>query len=272
MIVECPADMLPKAPREVLPSADDLEQVFADRHGDPDTYGWAIKRRVRFRYYLPAEIFEGTVAKAVFPGCKWLDIGGGHDLFPENPRLAGRLVKRSALTVAVDPSDNVNRNRDVHQAVQSRIEDFETPERFDLATLRMVAEHVVDPGAVVAALARLLKPGGLVVVLTVNNRSPLTLVSRLTPFRWHHPLKRLAWGGEEEDTFPVAYRMNTRKALESFFRQGGFREVAFEYLDDLSMFGRLKALNYLELGVWSVLRRLGCRYPENCLLGVYARD
>jgi hypothetical protein len=107
--------------------------------------------------------------------------------------------------------------------------------------------------------------------LTVNLRSPITVVSRLTPFWAHYRIKRLFWGGEERDTFPVQYRMNTRPVLRRWFEQHGFREAAFTRLDDLSTFGRFRYLNAAELRIWRVFRRMGIAYPENCLLGIYER-
>ena len=137
--------------------------------------------------------------------------------------------------------------------------------------MRMVVEHVGAPKEFVAALAKLVKPGGTAVVFTVNRRSPITMLSWLIPFRLHHPIKKLFWGGEEEDTFPVQYLMNTRAELRTLFEQAGFAEHAFTQPDDLSTFGRFRWLNYLELKVWSGFRRLGIGYPENCLLGAYRR-
>ena len=49
-------------------------------------------------------------------------------------------------------------------------------------------------------------------------------------------------------------------------------EAAFAYLDDLATFGARKYLNYVELLSFSALRRLGLRYPENCLLGIYRKQ
>jgi hypothetical protein len=159
----------------------------------------------------------------------------------------------------------------VHERVQLPIEDYRSETPFDLATLRMVAEHIVNPEAAVASLHGLVKNGGLVVVFTVNKQSPISLLSGLTPFWLHHPVKKLMWGGDEEDTFPVAYKMNTRSQLGRLFSAGGFREVGFAYLDDLSAFGRFKFLNLCELVVWRACRGLGVNYPENCLLGIYQR-
>jgi SAM-dependent methyltransferase len=253
------------------PSRIELEHLFEQKYGLPSHTGWSPRQRYGFGYYLPADVYEALIARIITDGCRWLDVGGGHHIFPDNPSLSRILAARAGSVVAVDPSDNVQANPYVHERVQSMLEDYHSAEPFDVASLRMVAEHVTDPIRLVGALHRLVRPGGIVVVFTVNARSPLTLLSRAIPFRFHHPIKKLFWGGEEEDTFPVEYRMNSRATLKTLFESGGFQEMSFTYLDDLSTFGQFRLGSYLELVWWRLLNRAGLRYPENCLLGVYRK-
>ncbi len=253
------------------PTAEELRAVFHQKYGPPGEVSWGPRGRQRFGYFLPADIYEATVARHVRDGHRWLDVGGGRDIFPDNPALARSLVARCAKVVAVDPSANVHKNSFAHERIQSALEGYATRDTFDLATMRMVVEHVEDPEAFVAALSRLVRPGGKAIVITVNRWSPLTILSRLIPFGLHYPLKRIFWGGEEEDTFPVKYRMNTRAALRAHFERAGFREDDFARLDDLSFLGNLRGLCTLELLSWRLYRRLRLPYPESCLLGVYTR-
>jgi SAM-dependent methyltransferase len=260
------------ATRDLLPSAGEMEQLFAQKYGEAATMGWSPRRRHRYGYYLPSDVYEATVAKHVLRGGRWIDVGGGRNIFPENPELARTLVSRARHVVAVDPDPGTASNKYVHERVQCPIEQYEAPAAFDLATLRMVVEHISNPHDAVAALERFVRPGGLAIVLTVNAWSPVTLASRLTPFWLHYPVKKLLWGGDEKDTFPVEYKMNTRRVLEKHFNRHAFREVAFAYLDDLCVFGNYSFLNRLELGAWRTLHALGLTYPENCLLGIYRRN
>jgi 2-polyprenyl-3-methyl-5-hydroxy-6-metoxy-1,4-benzoquinol methylase len=257
--------------RNLVPTRPELEQLFRQKHGAPEETGWAPRRRLQFGYFPPADVYEAVVDKLVVTGSTWIDVGGGHNIFPENPQLARSLSARCSEVVAVDPSENVHRNSFATERVQSSIEDYSSKRSFDIATLRMVAEHIQNPDAVTRALSRLIRPGGVVVVLTVNRWAPLTLLSRLTPFSLHHPIKRIFWGSEEEDTFPVQYRMNSRSQLKATFSRAGFREVQFAYLDDLSTWARFRTMNYVEMVLWRAARRLRCPYPENCILGIYEK-
>jgi SAM-dependent methyltransferase len=261
-----------------LPQTPQLERLFLEKHGPPEEVGWAPRRRFDAKYYLPSDVYEALVESLVTKGVSWLDVGGGHAIFPENPRLATRLVSVCSRVVAADPSGNVRLNTFVHETVQSPLELYRSAIPFDLATMRMVVEHVEHPEAFVGALARLVRPGGIAVVFTVNRWSPLTILSRWVPFRWHHTLKQAIWGSDEEgpfdeaDTFPVHDKMNTRATLARLFAAAEFEEVMFAKLDDVSLFGRFPFLNRLELTARQAIHRIGLSYPENCLLAVYRRS
>ena len=250
----------------------EVEAVFNQKYGmDPSAMGWGPRLRFRFGYFTPDDRYEATVSRLITSGCTWLDVGSGRNLFPSNQSLARTLAERCGLLVGVDPDETINENELVHERVRARIEAFESRRTFDVVTLRMVAEHVTDPEGTAAALARLTKPGGRVVVYTINRWSPVSIVTWLVPFRLHHLPKRLLWHSEEKDTFPVAYRMNTRRALCQVFGKHGFRESEFAYLDDCRTFARFRSMLILELCLWRGLHALGVTYPENCLLGVYER-
>jgi SAM-dependent methyltransferase len=173
--------------------------------------------------------------------------------------------------VGVDPDPTIDENALIHCRSKTTIENFHSDQTFDVITLRMVAEHVADPERAVASLARLTKPGGKVVIYTINRWSPVPIVAWITPFDFHHAIKRFLWSTEEKDTFPVSYRMNTRKALLDLFRGSGFREQYFTYLDDCRTFCRFRVTLFAELCCRSVLHTLGFPYSENCLLGICER-
>ena len=253
-------------------TSQELYELFLVKYGSPEKAGWAPRRRLKWGYHQPADHYETLVNKLVTSKTDWIDVGGGGVLFPHNRTLARELSDRANHVIGVDPSDNIESNTFVHESAQCLIEEFETSEKFDLATLRMVAEHIAEPSAVVSALNRLIRNGGSVVIFTVNRWSPVTIVSSLFPFWLHHPIKKLFWGGQEKDTFPTVYRMNTRRRLRQLFQECGFEERHFAYLDDLSVSGRFKLLNYFELILWRMLRFFRLRYPENCLLGVYQKN
>ncbi|MBK8977511.1 MAG: class I SAM-dependent methyltransferase [Planctomycetes bacterium] len=253
------------------PDRQALEQVFTDKFGPPERRGWGPRMRARFGYHTPDEHYEATVAALVGAGTRWLDVGCGRELLPNNRELARRLAGTAARLVGVDPDVTLEENTYVHEKVRLPFDHYETGERFDLLTLRMVAEHVEHPGAVADTIARLLAPGGRVVIYTVYRWSPVPLITSLVPFSWRHGVKRFLWRTEAKDTFPTCFRMNTRGTLRRLFEVRGLQEEWFALVDDCRSLARFKAGLWTELTVRRLCRAVGLGYPERCVLGVYRR-
>ena len=247
-----------------------LQRTAAAKYGDPPP-GWGPALRARFGYYTPDDVYESLVDRLITPGCRWLDVGCGRDVFPTNRALARELSERCGTLAGVDPDATIQENPFVHVRVQASLEQFDTNETFDVITARMVVEHVQRPEAFVEQLRRLCAPNGLAVLYTVNKWAPVSMLSWVVPFGLHHPIKSMLWGTSEKDTFPVEYRMNTRRTLVSLMQRGGFRERHFEYLDDLRTLARFRWTSRAELLAWKALKTVGLHYPETCLLAVYQR-
>lgn len=252
------------------PTRDDLVRHFKEKYGDPESTGWSPGRRYRMGYTLAGDVYEATIDNLIDDNTKWMDVGGGRSIFPHNELLSKRLSEKCQSLVSVDPSTNVFDNPYCHKAVRCTIEDFETTEKFDLITLRMVAEHIASPEKVVYKLKKLLSKNGMVVIYTINKNSPIPVITRLTPFSWHFRLKKMFWGGEEKDTFPVQYKMNSKIELDEIFFENNFKSVDFRYLDDVSVTISMKYLNYFEMLIWKLFNSFGITYPENNIFAVYA--
>jgi SAM-dependent methyltransferase len=249
----------------------ELYELFCAKYGDLSASGWRPRMRYRFRYFTPDDYYEAIVARSVTPHTQWLDVGCGRELFPGNQPLARRLAGRCSLLVGLDPDNTLHANPYVHQRIKCTLQEYRPQRTFDLITLRMVAEHITAPQIAMAALGRLTRPGGRVIVYTVSKWSPVSLLSRLLPFPLHHPCKRLLWQTEAQDTFPVVYAMNTRRTLRRLFTGAGFVEHQFYYLDDCRTFARFRSLQFAELVTYKILQASRLPYPEVCLLGIYER-
>lgn len=249
----------------------DLQRLADLKYGPAPMRGWNPRFRDRFGYYTPDDWYETLLNQLVKPSTRWLEVGCGRRLFPSNHALAVDLSKRCTRLVGIDESDNVADNPYIHAYQKVFPENFHTDEVFDLITLRMVAEHVRDPDMLVTALARLLAPGGTVVIYTVHRWSPVSIMAAITPMAVHHALKGLVWETEQRDTFPVEYRMNTRKDLSRLFAKFGFEEKSYRLLGDCRTFQKWKLTNLLELLAWKLLGAVGLTYPEVCVLATYGR-
>ena len=100
----------------------------------------------------------------------------------------------------------------------------------DLVVAQSVFEHLVDAEAVYKEVARVLRPGGALVFLTANMWDYGTLAARLIPNRFHARIVNKVEGRAEEDTFPTAYKTNTRRDVDRLAAAAGLQVEDFEYL------------------------------------------
>jgi 2-polyprenyl-6-hydroxyphenyl methylase/3-demethylubiquinone-9 3-methyltransferase len=108
-------------------------------------------------------------------GKRVLDVGCGGGILSES------MSQRGAEVMGIDLGDKALKVAQLHRLesgvkVDYRLVAVETlaqeqPESFDVVTCMEMLEHVPDPGAIVAACAKLLKPGGRVFFSTLN-RNP----------------------------------------------------------------------------------------------------
>jgi 2-polyprenyl-3-methyl-5-hydroxy-6-metoxy-1,4-benzoquinol methylase len=255
-----------------MPLAEACQEIFRLRMPESGPLGWSPKLRSQFGYYTPDEWYEAALFCLVDAKTDWLDVGCGHDLFPSNRKLADVLSARCHLLIGVDPDDSIRKNRWLHEYRQCRLEELDADRRFDLISLRMVAEHIANPAAAAAALGRLTRGGGRIVVYTVSKWAPASLVAAATPLSVHHVVKRALWGTAPEDTFPTVFRMNTRRKLNQLLRPYGFVEESFLLLNDCRILGAWKVGALVELSAERALRTVGLPYPEVCILGVYRKE
>lgn len=106
---------------------------------------------------------------------------------------------------------------------------------FDVVLCKFVVEHLETPRLAFDEFRRVLRPGGVVAVLTPNRLSPFALVSHCLPYRLKQMVKKRLFGGHAEDTFPTRYRANTPKALAAQMEASGF------VLDRMQMLGGMWA-------------------------------
>lgn len=250
---------------------DDLMAVFRQKYNRTATLGWGPQMRLDHEYFTPDDHYEALVGKLLKPGADWCDVGCGRNIFPENPDLARSYAKRCGYVFGIDPDDNVRENTFVHEYFQGLAEDCRTDRRFDLVTLRMVAEHIENPQASLLSLAGLLKPDGLALIYTPHKWAPMSIAASVIPFGLHNPLKRLIWSSEARDTFPTQYKLNTRSDIRKYAQLTGLELVHYQRLDDCRITNSYRFLNRLELSARSVLAAVGVPYPEGCILCVLKR-
>jgi 2-polyprenyl-6-hydroxyphenyl methylase/3-demethylubiquinone-9 3-methyltransferase len=173
-------------------------------------------------------------AHAGLAGRQVLDVGCGGGLLAEGMARRGALVTGidlapEALTVARLHALESGVEVEYRQQAVEPLADAK-PASFDLVTCLEMLEHVPDPAAIVAALARLVRPGGHVVCSTINRNArsfALAIVGaeyllRILPMGTHHygrlirPSELTRWarqaGLELTDLAGLAYDPFSRRA------------------------------------------------------------
>lgn len=111
-----------------------------------------------------------------------LDVGCGGGILSE------ALAKAGAQVTGLEPAPQVIDIARTHALSSGLTIDYQNeliedyaqsyPERFDVITCMEMLEHVPDPASVIQACATLLKPGGLLIVSTLN-RHPMAFVQAI---------------------------------------------------------------------------------------------
>jgi SAM-dependent methyltransferase len=168
-----------------------------------------------------------------------LDVGCGRGTMEDDPvriRRDLRILRghcKLVIGIDVDPSAAENRFID-----EFRLLDIAKPwpvedASVDLALADFVVEHVTDPDAFFAEAARVLKPGGVICIRTINRRSYLGVASRLVPSGLHTKvLGRAQPERKSEDVFPTVYRCNTRGELRGALERAGFDAAVYTGEDE----------------------------------------
>lgn len=189
-----------------------------------------LASRLHARFYSsavhPYRQYEQRVDSLLKPSDVLMDAGCGRSA----PVLA-KYIGRARRLIGIEIVDF----RDVPPQIETHSADLAKlpleAESVDLIMSRSVFEHLQDPRSVYKEFSRVLRPGGKVVFLTANLWDYGTMVARLVPNRFHAAIVRKVEGREEEDTFPTAYKTNTRGVVDTLAAEAGLSVTRFEYLN-----------------------------------------
>jgi SAM-dependent methyltransferase len=145
-------------------------------------------------------------------------------------------------------------------------------ESFDVVVSRSVVEHLSDPAAVFREFFRILRPGGIVIMVTPNKYDYVSLIANLTPHWFHQRLVSRIFGVPEGDVFPTFYRANTPSAFRRTLRAAGFEEREFITINHYPAYLMFSPFLF-RLGV--VYERITSKRPfaglRGTLLGVFEK-
>lgn len=166
---------------------------------------------------------------------KVLDIGCGQGI-GRSIKLQEEIAAKAGEYWGLEPDESVKAPEGLfHNYQHALMETAILPQNyFDLVYSSMVMEHVEHPEPFLAAVNRCLKPGGVYLFLTPNERS---LVPKIT--KWCRILKldelalRVVRPSEaiDEYHYPVQFRFNSPKVIDKFATRMGFNSPEYAFVE-----------------------------------------
>lgn len=177
-----------------------------------------LRNRVYPVSQWPGELFRRAVSDLGGPQKTLLEVGCGRDAtdLQAMKDAYGRLIGIDFEIKSALPSARCTALvGDAHNIPLA-------PATVDCICMADVVEHLSHPVAAFQECARVLKPGGHLVIRTVNLKFPPIFLAQALPHAIRQRLNHLLSGTPPDDVFPAYYRANTAKSLRNAAQQAGF--------------------------------------------------
>jgi len=146
-----------------------------------------------------------------------LDVGGGTGWLADIARSADSRVV-DTWVVDLDDTARMRAEANGHRFLHGRIEDFESPEKFDLILMLNLIEHLPRPDLILERAARMLSSNGRIVIKTPNFRSLDAILFRHRSWGGYHCPRHFVLFSHESLTRALSVAGLT--AEQFFYTQG----------------------------------------------------
>ncbi|RPJ59475.1 MAG: class I SAM-dependent methyltransferase [Dehalococcoidia bacterium] len=174
-----------------------------------------LKRHFYTDYPSPFERFNEEATKLVSPNSIVLHAGCGAD-----DSIGFRT--KAKTTIGIDLDDWILHNSDIDLGLMGNINRLPlVNECVDVVVARWVLEHLRYPRFFIQETARILRPGGYLLIITPNQWHYAGFLTRFTPHSLQKWFVKHLLGGNPDEVFPTFYKANTARRLKSLANETG---------------------------------------------------
>lgn len=249
-----------------------------DRYLGRGSYYW-LKDRIHPDREYTQLIYARLIGDVLTPQARWLDAGGGHKIIEvQTPDIELAMVKKVRLAACCDRViDAIAKHRSIRVGVGATLDQLPfRSESLELITLNSVAEHLERPREVLTEFARVLAPGGRLIIHTPNISSYgmrfVEMGRRILPKPFVMKMIRYMDFREEEDVFPTYYQANTSAALKTMACQTGLSVEKLMLVPARPLFYFVAPLCAAELAASRLILRMGGEnFAASVILAVFRK-
>ncbi len=168
--------------------------------------------------------FESIILDHLQPHHLVLDAGCGITTY-------AAVKGKCRMVIGVDADTSVTRNRHIDGLIHGDLYRLPFPDNtFDIVMSWTVLEHIGNPQACFQELARVCKPGGLMVHATPNALHYANFIIKNTPYNFHKWFISHIMG-TQDFPYPTCYKVNTPGSFRKTARENGFTPAEIRMLD-----------------------------------------
>lgn len=211
---------------------------------------WPLERMIMPGLKSSQTAYEQVLQEHIDATTRWLDLGCGRRVLPPWRRSAEEeLVRRSAAVVGLDHDlESLRDNATIARLCRGRIRQLPfADESFDLVTANMVMEHLEHPADELREMHRVLRPGGTVILHTVNTLGHPTLLARLLPYELKRELAFFLDGRDARDVFPTFYRANSSRSIRCLAQDAKLHVTELRVISSSAVLAIIPPLALVEL-------------------------